>query len=131
MRLVYSPAAEATLSHVLYNGNVRRLQRVYVPVGAHGLAWCEVVRFKRDELVAAVDRVDGANTGAATRASGAAVGTAVSQSVLYDRFRRALNVLSKDARPETRGRLRAADVFGRWLSRVRLEPLVAFRSEND
>lgn len=92
VRLVDSPAAEATLSQVFYTRHVRRLQGVYLPVGAHGLAWCAVVRLMRDGLVAAVDRV-GPNTGTAARALGAAVGTAVSRSVLYARFRRALDVL--------------------------------------
>lgn len=84
---------------------------MHVPAHLLNQVWCETVRLMQTNLRSEVDRLDGATHAEASRSLGDAVATAVSRSVLYDRFRRALDRLVVGAGEASPGCFNAADVW--------------------
>lgn len=107
-----SDATEATLLRELHCRHVRRLRRMYAPVGAYGETWCATMLALQRSLRADGSRLDVDRRHAAYRSLAGAVAGVLSRSAVYDRVRAALDAILRDVRASSLGRFSVSEVLG-------------------
>lgn len=85
---------------------------MHLPARLINRAWCETVRVMQQALRLEVDRLDGATFEVASRSLADAALDAASRSLLYDRFRTALDEVMNDPGEGSSGRFNVADIWG-------------------